>query len=566
MPLVDSLNVYRDGAKIKKSSAEPLSFERYGNVLLFSSILTMILWFSYEVLQLYIAAKASGKGSHMTFKIWIALACEFFLSFPEMILAVNLIFTLVYAYNSQPRSRYELSEGEAPSIDVFITCCGEPMEVILDTICAAKNQNYPKSQFKIFVLDDGHDENLRKEIDRLNKDKEASSVPDLIYLSRKVGIGQKSYFKAGNIQFGIEESNARSGSEYIASLDADMIPQTDWLRKIIPHLMLDDKVALVAPPQDYYNAPIGDPFGNKAEFDLWFSLYEPLNDRLDSAMCTGTGYVVRRQALDDIGGWPQVESGEDYMCSTKLSDHGWIVAFIPEKLQTDSGTAVHKSFGFYLPGSKLTSKLDALQRVVAILTALRDYSPITTVLSLLVLPLALFPDSNDQFEKLQSNINTSVLYHTAYRCFLSLLPSSLTSMTFDVSGAIRSRMNERSSVSRATVLRRLSSPSILLCLMYCIYASMPLSLRLNTYCILERTSPSAVFFVFPGVIIKTFDCIAKASVPVWYMMFPPTMPNRRALLAKKVKGGKEDGTALLGNGILFVLDLMSCFVLWRGLL
>lgn len=85
--------------------------------------------------------------------------------------------------------------------------------------------------------------------------------------------------------------------------------------------------------QDYYNVPIDDPLGNKAEFDLWFSLYEPLNDRLDSAMCTGTGYIVRRQALEEIGGWPQVESGEDYMCSTKLSDHGWKIAFIPEKLQ-----------------------------------------------------------------------------------------------------------------------------------------------------------------------------------------------------------------------------------------
>lgn len=50
-------------------------------------------------------------------------------------------------------------------------------------------------------------------------------------------------------------------------------------------------------------------------------------------MCTGTGYIVRRKALEEIGGWPQVESGEDYMCSTKLSDHGWKIAFIAEKLQ-----------------------------------------------------------------------------------------------------------------------------------------------------------------------------------------------------------------------------------------
>jgi cellulose synthase/poly-beta-1,6-N-acetylglucosamine synthase-like glycosyltransferase len=73
--------------------------------------------------------------------------------------------------------------------------------------------------------------------------------------------------------------------------------------------------------------------GHKAEFDLWFSVYEPLNDRLDAAMCTGSGYIVRRSALEQIGGWPQVEAGEDFMCYAVLSSAGWKVAFIREDLQ-----------------------------------------------------------------------------------------------------------------------------------------------------------------------------------------------------------------------------------------
>lgn len=73
--------------------------------------------------------------------------------------------------------------------------------------------------------------------------------------------------------------------------------------------------------------------GQKAEFDLWFSIYEPLNDRLDAAMCTGSGYIARRSAMLDIGGWPQVEAGEDFMCSAVLSNNGWKVAFIREDLQ-----------------------------------------------------------------------------------------------------------------------------------------------------------------------------------------------------------------------------------------
>lgn len=50
-------------------------------------------------------------------------------------------------------------------------------------------------------------------------------------------------------------------------------------------------------------------------------------------MCTGSGFVVRRSALEDIGGWPQAVAGEDVMCSTVLSSKGWKVAFIREDLQ-----------------------------------------------------------------------------------------------------------------------------------------------------------------------------------------------------------------------------------------
>lgn len=90
-------------------------------------------------------------------------------------------------------------------------------------------------------------------------------------------------------------------------------------------------------PQRYYNVPDGDPLGQQSEFDAWFTIFEPLNDRLDAAMCTGSGFVVRRSALAKIGGWPLVEVGEDFMCSSFLSNAGWKTAFIGEDLQFGLG-------------------------------------------------------------------------------------------------------------------------------------------------------------------------------------------------------------------------------------
>jgi hypothetical protein len=63
---------------------------------------------------------------------------------------------------------------------------------------------------------------------------------------------------------------------------------------------------------------------------------------------------------------------------------------------------VHKQFGFYLPGSKMTSQLTWVQRGVGILQALGEYAPITNVLALILLPLAMFPYGPNEFANITS--------------------------------------------------------------------------------------------------------------------------------------------------------------------
>ena len=87
------------------------------------------------------------------------------------------------------------------------------------------------------------------------------------------------------------------------------------------------------PTQNYYNVPPSDPLGQQAEFDMYFTVQEVLNDSLGAPLCTGTGYVARRSALESIGGWPLAYTGEDYMLSAILTGHGWEVAFVREPLQ-----------------------------------------------------------------------------------------------------------------------------------------------------------------------------------------------------------------------------------------
>ena len=57
----------------------------------------------------------------------------------------------------------------------------------------------------------------------------------------------------------------------------------------------------------------------------------------------------------------------------------------------DACAEVCQHFGYYLPGSAITSQMTPLQRAVNMLYAFRDYSPVTTSLALILLPIALLP-------------------------------------------------------------------------------------------------------------------------------------------------------------------------------
>ena len=63
------------------------------------------------------------------------------------------------------------------------------------------------------------------------------------------------------------------------------------------------------------------------------NIQEVLNDFSGASMCRGTGYIARRKAVEDIGGWPSTECGEDYMCSALLSNSGWQIAYIKHSIQ-----------------------------------------------------------------------------------------------------------------------------------------------------------------------------------------------------------------------------------------
>ena len=144
------------------------------------------------------------------------------------------------------RPRLRLIGEHVPMVDVLITCAGEDVAVILDTLRAAAGMDWPQDRLRVVVLDDKSSEEVQREVQLLGL--ENSSIH---YTARTKTKGVPHHFKAGNLNHGLRYVEGIEGGkgDYVAALDADMIVERSWLRAILAHLLTDHELALACPPQ-----------------------------------------------------------------------------------------------------------------------------------------------------------------------------------------------------------------------------------------------------------------------------------------------------------------------------
>lgn len=200
------------------------------------------------------------------------------------------------------------------------------MDVAVDTIKAACVIDYPRDRFRVIVLDDGQSEALEDEVAKLRK-----SYLNLFYSTRGSLVTMHS--KAANINHGIRYVESLDGgpSTFCSVLDVDMIVMPHWLRSTIPHLLKEPNLAMTSIPQYFYNIRSGNSLDQGVDEICDVTLL--LQDMLRNGLCTGTGWVARREAIQDIGGIPTDYTQEDIATSALLHAKGWEVAYVWEPLQ-----------------------------------------------------------------------------------------------------------------------------------------------------------------------------------------------------------------------------------------
>jgi cellulose synthase/poly-beta-1,6-N-acetylglucosamine synthase-like glycosyltransferase len=210
-------------------------------------------------------------------------------------------------------------------VDVLITCCGESVEIILDTVRAACVLDYPTSRFRVRLLDDGASTELSDEISKLSL-----KWTHLTYHTRGKQSGQ-SFAKAGNLNYALFSLQTEDPPEFCTVVDADSILLPEFLRATLPHLLEYPEAALLTTRQYFYNLPHGDPLSQSRAY--FYTCENNELDLLGHALDAGSGAVFRRDAILNVGGYPTFSFSEDWQLSLILRGHGKRTVQVQEILQ-----------------------------------------------------------------------------------------------------------------------------------------------------------------------------------------------------------------------------------------
>ncbi len=212
----------------------------YSSCLL--SIAALATYGLYFGLRIHFTLRAQNAYRRVFPAAWIFIAIEVGVAVPIMFHSI----WSVHVVKPRKRKKLRLRGDVVPTADVLITCCGEDDDLILNTTRAACSIDYPVDAFRVLILDDGRSPSLNRAVHALSR-----KYPNLYYRSRPKLSGVPHHFKAGNLNYGLEQTLGLKGGrgEFVAALDADMIPEPHWLRAILPHMLEDKRCALACPPQ-----------------------------------------------------------------------------------------------------------------------------------------------------------------------------------------------------------------------------------------------------------------------------------------------------------------------------
>jgi cellulose synthase/poly-beta-1,6-N-acetylglucosamine synthase-like glycosyltransferase len=232
-------------------------------------------------------------------------------------------YTLVYLYyryrknyNPNPLQQF----AELPLVTIQLPMYNEQFVIdrLIESICAI---DYPREKLEIQVLDDSTDETQEVAAEIVTR--YAALGHPIVYIHRTNRHG----FKAG----ALDEGLLIAKGEFVAIFDADFVPPTDWLMRVIHHFA-EPNIGMVQTRWTHLNRDYSILTQIEAILlDGHFVLEHGARSRAgDFFNFNGTAGMWRRQAITDAGGWQHDTLTEDTDLSYRSQLAGWKFKYLPD--------------------------------------------------------------------------------------------------------------------------------------------------------------------------------------------------------------------------------------------
>lgn len=210
---------------------------------------------------------------------------------------------------------------EYPMVSIMVPAHNESI-VIVRTVQALLNFDYPKELYEIIVINDNSSDDSAQKLKELQAEN-----PDrnLIVINTDSVSGGKGKSNALNIGFAVSKGSV------IAIYDADNTPEPQALKLLVENLMADEKRGAVIGKFRTRNrdASILSRFVNIET--LAYQCMNQAGRYFFFHLCTipGTNYVIRRDIIEQIGGWDTKALSEDTEISFRLYRMGYYIQQMP---------------------------------------------------------------------------------------------------------------------------------------------------------------------------------------------------------------------------------------------
>jgi cellulose synthase/poly-beta-1,6-N-acetylglucosamine synthase-like glycosyltransferase len=254
----------------------------------------------------------------------VASLLLFLLELAALTLSVSFAFESLDVV-TRARWRRELPDPDPscrPFVSLQIAAYNEPPDMLIRTIASVESIEYPS--FEVVVIDN-------------NTRDPAVWQPVADYCEGRdrvtfVHVDDWPGYKAGALNLVLRE-HTDPRAEVVGVIDADYLVDPAYLASIVGYFA-DPSVAYVQTPQDYREWE-GDPYLTACydAYRYFFTTTMPSRNERDSIIFAGTMGLLRRDVLEELGGWNERCITEDAETSLRILRRGY------------SGVYVARSFG-----------------------------------------------------------------------------------------------------------------------------------------------------------------------------------------------------------------------------